>query len=289
MLIDRALVIFSQYGEPGTYAVTEHLRRMGVSYVRLDYEAAYLESSWTFHDDDDFCLAIRGTAYSRENIGYFWNRRWGIPFVPESFGVVDTNFAFSELNSCFSGLYELTIGQWANDVVAERRWSNKISQLRLAKRIGMRTPRTLTSSDPSAVRAFYEREQKVVFKSTSGTSPFLQVYSDAAHRVRETHAGTIRLHPGIDAAHTILFTQELDESKLQLIDSIKWGPATFQQLIRKRADVRVSVIGDVAIACLIDSQRHLSTKLGFRRFAYGSPIGHTLIDIPSEVACHIRT
>jgi len=279
------VLIFSQIEEPSTDRVIAHLHERGVETCRINFEEALLAVRWTCSINDAHSTHIRlgDRVVDLEEVTCVWNRRWGMPFVPKTFDVVATAFAANELNAVFTYIYQRTKGLWVNDLDAERTYTNKIAQLPLAKRLGAWVPATLVSTDPRSVREFYERHgKKVIFKSTAGSHPYLNIHTRKALEFARSYRD-VELGEGIGPQGLYLFTQLLDDEKLAKIADVQWAPVTFQQHIEKSADVRVTAFGDIITACKIHSQDDPATKVDFRRHVYGHKMRHELIELPSEV------
>jgi hypothetical protein len=98
--------------------------------------------------------------------------------------------------------------------------SSKPYQLSLIHTAGFATPDTLLTTDPSAVRAFWERHGQVIYKSISGVRSIVS-------RLKAEHGDRL--------------------------DDIRWCPTQFQQHVPGR-DYRVHIVGDELFACEIVSQ-----------------------------------
>lgn len=114
---------------------------------------------------------------------------------------------------------DLTTARVANRPSANGSNGSKPWQMRLIEAAGLRTPDTLITNDPAAVREFRDRCGAVIYKSASG---FRSVVSSL----------------GVD-----------DENRL---DAIRWCPVQFQRCVPGQ-DVRVHVVGREVFATRIIS------------------------------------
>lgn len=114
-------------------------------------------------------------------------------------------------------------------------------QLNLAKRYGMRIPRTIITNDPNRVRQF-ERlcPNGMIFKAVH--HEFLN-YGEKSYNVPTT-----------------LVTPQLFEK----IDLVRRSPAIFQEFIQKAYELRVTIVGQSVFPVKIDSQGNPLTVVDWR-------------------------
>lgn len=119
---------------------------------------------------------------------------------------------------------------WANPPERARAAENKLLQLRIAQRCGLRFPATLLSSDPDAIRRFRDTHQRIVYK------PF------ATHSWRD---GDGRIHS--------TYARVVDEEDLRDDASLRLCPGIYQACVNKAFDVRVTAIGHRFFAVRVDA------------------------------------
>jgi len=112
-----------------------------------------------------------------------------------------------------------------------RRAENKQLQLQVARELGLDIPRTLTTNDPAAVRAFAKScESGTVTKMLSSFA----IYEEGKELV--------------------VFTNAVKPEDLEDLSGLKLCPATFQELIPKSLEIRATVVGQRVMSASIDSQ-----------------------------------
>ena len=172
-----------------------------------------------------------------------WNRRAPALKVPDELDGDDRELAKSVGRRHLDQLRALDVphGQtWVNDRFVQLRYENKLNQLKLARDLGFLIPDTLISNDPGRVRAFAKRHREVVVKTIAP-----MVWKD------ETHARWT-------------MTEVVMESDLQDDVAIASCPMIYQNVIRKKHEVRVVGFGqDILIARLM-SQDSAKTQLDWR-------------------------
>lgn len=123
-----------------------------------------------------------------------------------------------------------------------RHAENKQLQLQAARELGLEIPRTLTTNDPSAVRAFAEScEGRVVTKMLSSFA----VYEEGRELV--------------------VFTNPVRPEDLADLSGLSLCPATFQETIPKALELRATVVGDRVMSASIDSQSSARAANDWRR------------------------
>ena len=144
---------------------------------------------------------------------------WRRPQSPDLAAVGNDDvyaFAQNEWQEALNGMWQLVDAPWMNPPARDEVASRKALQLRVANEAGLRTPRTMMTSDPDAARRFIQDEGlgKTIFKTFSCT-----------HKIwRETRL--------------------VREEELAILDQVRFAPVIFQEYIPAAADLRVTIVGD---------------------------------------------
>jgi len=134
--------------------------------------------------------------------------------------------------------------RWVNDLQLQHAAENKQRQLRLAKRAGLRVPRTLVTNDPAAARQF--------FAETEG----------------QTVAKLLRpLTVSMDAAQSFVYTSRVREEDLDYAEALRHSPMVFQELIPKAHELRVACVAGQAFAAALDASGTSHGQTDWRRAA----------------------
>jgi glutathione synthase/RimK-type ligase-like ATP-grasp enzyme len=234
------ILIFSEPNDVHAQSVVRELARMGESDVRiLDFrdvpQRISVEMAMSNARGSGFALGMPdGRRLRLEEVRSFWWRRPQSFMLPEGMDPQAQHFALSELATAFQGMWQSSETLWVNNIVRDAAAAHKPWQLELARRIGLSIPDTLMTTDPEAVRAFWEaRGGEVIYK------PFLQTF----HSWRET--------------------RQLKHEELAQLDSVRIAPVIFQSLVPGVADLRVTIIGSSIFAAAVDL-RKMEYKLDVR-------------------------
>lgn len=209
--------------------VLEQLRLLGAEARLLDLSlfpvraTVAMEFGAADGDVDRLCWPD-AEAFDARRCRAVWFRR------PQTF-VVDPSvrdedvrgFAFTECQEAMEGLWRGLPAAWMNEPLRDEAASKKSFQLRVARDAGLPIPRTLVTNDPAAARRFAAElgPERTVYKAFAATD----------RHWRETRI----LRPG-----------ELDR-----LDAVQHAPVIFQEYVRARHDVRVTVVGDRVFAAAI--------------------------------------
>jgi glutathione synthase/RimK-type ligase-like ATP-grasp enzyme len=195
-----------------------------------------------------------------------WFRRVANSPLPKELSPDDKEYVNDECSAFLTGFFDLISAHWVNDRAAERVASNKIHQLRVARNMGLRCPKTLVTNDPEEVRAFAGTVGgQLLFKPLAGFSPRGADFSRELASFPE-----VKSRYEIDVLkqrshEEIVFSQLLTDEKLASLAALEICPAIFQEYVEKRFEVRVTVVGQDMFACEIHSQNDHATKIDFRR------------------------
>ncbi|MCG6170204.1 hypothetical protein LFX17_20390 [Leptospira sp. FAT1] len=136
-------------------------------------------------------------------------------------------YAQHESYEFIRGLWYSSDAFWVSDPESIFRAEHKIVQLKKAKSIGFLLPKTLITNDPFEVTKFFENsKQDIVIKSI--------------------HSGFYESsNPGF------IFTSLITREDLDDIESLSLCPSIFQERIKKKADIRCTIVGDKIFAVKI--------------------------------------
>jgi glutathione synthase/RimK-type ligase-like ATP-grasp enzyme len=229
--------------DPEADAVVLNLKRRGVVPFRIHEKSLYADFSVTFsagyNERALWKISCDGKSLCNSEVKSVLYRPSGRRLLPKGFGE-EAAFADAEARELTLGLYRSTKAFWVSSPDAVEIACSKPHQLQEAVRLGFKTPKTLISNEPEALRAFYDEfNGDVVYKTLSrglGENDGQGVYTN---RVAPKH--------------------------LEMLYSATTAPCLFQEHIPKEADLRVTVIGAQVFATVIYSQGHAKSKVDWRR------------------------
>ncbi|MEU6368667.1 ATP-grasp ribosomal peptide maturase [Streptomyces sp. NPDC046931] len=200
--------------------VVAELHGAGVPVVRLDpadLPGAVAVAGEYVHGAFQGHLSAGGRLVSTSGLRSIWVRR---PGVPAERAAEPSAWLTEEASQALYGMLYGTGARWMNRPDAALRARHKPWQLHLAQRTGLPVPATLITTFPQAARDFAGRFPDLVVKPVSGTHP-----QDPPRAVP-----TSRIAPDADFA------------------AVAFGPTLLQRRIAKRADIRLTAVGDRLLA-----------------------------------------
>lgn len=151
---------------------------------------------------------------------------------------------------------------WLNNPWAMFIAENKIYQLQKAQQIGLLIPNTLATSEPEKVKKFYEENEKDIIVKIIASTPMV---------------------------NEVIFTNKVTDDYMELIDSLRYSPAIFQSNIKKRYELRITIVGNKVFPVKIESQNDPELKIDWRRKPefddYDVKMG--LCEIPNDIELKI--
>lgn len=224
------ILIVSHTNDPHALDVLQRLEQRGADAVLFDTGRLPRETRLTIaHDAAGWGANARfdGRDLDFSTVrSVWWRRPQPFQMDPSVGNTEDRHFVYGETHAAVSALWSLLDARWVNDPDRDEAASRKGWQLRLAREAGLRIPETLMTNDPETARAFVAARagQPVIYKAFSATESTW----------RETR---------------VLRPEEED-----LLDSVQFAPVIFQQYIKAKFDIRVTVVGDQVFAAAIHSQ-----------------------------------
>ena len=255
------ILIVSQEDEPNVDAVERVLEQRRAEYLRFNTEAFPLSSSLVLRDPGQQPtghLCVAGRRIALDQISTVWYRRRGPFRLVGGLSESEHTFIDRECLAALNGLWSILPCFWVNDPMRQRDAANKVLQLKIARDVGLQTPRTLITNDPDEVLRFYERcGGRVIFKITSGQAIFT-----AQERREPQEPGLNLLNGGA------IYTNLLNQDDLGKLESVRYAPVLFQEYVPKQYELRITIVGRRLFSAAIYSQDAPSeqTRIDWRRY-----------------------
>lgn len=252
------VLVVSTAVDAATDAVVRCLEKRGTRVTRLNTEA------YPYEETSSISFSDEGVAVSWGAIGALWYRRVRSPAKPDVMAPAIHEYCCHEAQGFLVGSV-LAMGLPTMSDPA-RVWTaeNKLFQLRVARDIGLRAPRTVVTNEPSTISNFYG--------STGG-----------AMIVKPLRSGYV----DVDGEERAVFTNRVLKEHLERVETARLCPAIYQELVDKACDVRVTVVGDRLFVAEIDSQSDRDAMVDWRRTS-NPRLPHREAVLPDQVAAQVR-
>ena len=256
---NRILIISDEF-DPHVDQMVVLLADLGVACARWIASSYPTNSSISIAGDGAaFSCSIKSPKLhvDFETIRSVWYRHPGAPRRPPGLSEDEGRFAALEVRSALAGMYQLSECFWVNHPDRIRIAESKPLQLKLAAELGFRIPRTLVTNDPEEVRRL------------SAAIPAGIIYKP--------------LNSGFNLSRERLcYTRCLSAQDLEQVDLIRNAPGIFQENIRKKIEIRVTIIGGQVFATEIHSQELVEAKDDWRQ-ASVEDLPHFPHKLPEEI------
>jgi glutathione synthase/RimK-type ligase-like ATP-grasp enzyme len=211
-------------------------------------------------------LRIGGREHDGDEIGAVLFRHIRLPTAPLIADAAARRMAESELRATLEGgLFALEPSLWMNHPNANRVTRSKLLQLRLAARLGFKTPETRVTADPTEIRGLYHSwNGEMVAKLAGGQIVGETIYSQY-----------------------IIFTTPVTPEYLADAGALAACPAIYQRRVAKQHELRVTVVGDEIFACRIDSQAREEARVDWRAAGY-TALDHQPCELDASTADRCR-
>jgi glutathione synthase/RimK-type ligase-like ATP-grasp enzyme len=241
-----------------TDAVIGELSRRNVPFLRINTE------DYPFSGRFDYRPGSPGQHLFSELIGAadfrsIWYRRVRVPARPEGMDLGVYEFCVRESRNALLGGILGRSCRWMSRADAIWKAEFKPFQLEVAANLGLSVPNTLISNVPDSVRAFLD--------SCHGQM--------IAKPVRSGHI----VQNGVDYA---VYTTKVGPEDVEDLQDASLSPTIYQELVPKRFDIRVTVVGRKIFAAAIDSQTDPDASVDWRRTS-NPKLPHYAVSLPSDL------
>lgn len=225
--------------------VIEALARKGGHAIRFDtdrYPTGVRLTAY-YGATDHLTLTTDEGEFDLREVTAVWHRR--LNFGAQIPASLDKQLRYASLGETSAAAHGMLASLKAfrmDDVRHIRHAEHKQLQLQVARELGLDTPRTLTTNDPAAVRAFAKScEDGMITKMLSSFA----IYEEGQELV--------------------VFTNPVKPEDLADLSGLSLCPATFQELLPKALEIRATVVGRRVMSAAVDSQISARAEHDWRR------------------------
>jgi hypothetical protein len=253
------VLIIGQRPDPHIDAVAAHLTEAGESAVVLDRNTRDRCCLVLGKTENAGCITCDGERIPFSEIAGVW---WRVkPSARAEFGAGSESVAealkWKEWRHLLCSLpHFLNFATWINPLRQHFEMSYKPVQLALATELGFAIPDTVVTNDADDVLELFKRNPRVIYKTLSSflIPPDEMIFTNEVTRGQVLDdAGAIGLAPGI-----------------------------FQELVEKKYELRVTVVGDSVFAVRIESQKFPENSIDWRRNQFAEMYVPTVLRLEEE-------
>jgi MvdD family ATP-grasp ribosomal peptide maturase len=241
------LIITHSEDNDSVALVAEAIARKGGHTIRFDTDRyptdVRLSAYYGRLGDERLTLTNEDGEFDLREVTAVWHRRLNFGAqLPAGLDRQLRHASIGEASAAAHGMLASLKAFRVDHVHHIRHAENKQLQLQVARELGLDTPRTLTTNDPTAARGFAKScESGMVTKMLSSFA----IYEEGKELV--------------------VFTNPVKPEDLADLSGLSLCPATFQELLSKALEIRVTVVGHRVMSASIDSQVSARAAHDWRR------------------------
>lgn len=210
-----------------------------------------------------YSISVSGVEIQPEDVGAVYYRRPVPPQVSPALSPSMAQWAVAEYRQAWGGfLRSIDSRRWMNHPTAITNASYKPEQLRRAQGRGLRVPRTLITTSPSAALEFCSELDWHVVAKPVGHGELLSEEGDT---------------------EGVVYTNALTPADREALDRVRHCPTLFQERIDKRTDVRVNVTAQDVVTVRLHSQERAASSVDCRRDNMAK-MRYSIGELPRRVA-----
>jgi hypothetical protein len=198
--------------------------------IKVFYKRGRMHGSFRFVDSK--------STLDFSSLRSIWYRR---PVMPEFSGISRKykKFCIRESLTVLNGVWDTLNCFWVSNPRNISLAENKLVQLNLASEIGLLVPKTIISNDSDFIREFHAK-----CKGNTIIKP---------------------VKVGILDDDSVIFTSKVSDADIKHLKSSRPLPSIYQENIKKKCDIRITVIGQKVFATEIHSQKNIDSQIDWRR------------------------
>jgi glutathione synthase/RimK-type ligase-like ATP-grasp enzyme len=259
------ILIFTSKQDSHTDEVIRKLHEKNIDVFRLNSEDILSKYKVNLHIDEDGIWSGHVTnevekTLNLENLKVAWLRKPDFDFFSSRGAESEQEkFIASETKALINILYSIPSIKWINAPFTANRSKVKFQQLLLANQYGIRTPKTIITTQPEKAKDF-----------------FISCGEEAL--VKTIYTGNTT----IDGMNQGIPSRKIGKDDFyKFYESISLSPTQLQEYVEKAFELRITVIGEKVFAVKIDSQVNEETKIDWRLHTKMNP--HSIFELPSKI------
>lgn len=223
-----------------------HLERRGAEVMRFDTDRFPTDAQVMFHQADGrelTRLRCDGQDFTLGPGDAIWYRRarWAAT-LPQTLDRQIRHGCVVESEALLRGVMAAAPCFVMDPPDRVRARGHKPFQQRLARELGLATPRTLMTNDPHAAREF------VASCPHGAIAKMLSSFAVLDESGEEQ----------------VVFTTSLRPEHMEQLTSLRLAPMVFQEQVRKALELRITVIGSRMFVAAVDSQKQAGAEVDWR-------------------------
>ena len=200
-----------------------------------------------------------------EQVRSVWTRRIWQPHIGHKLNPQLQAACVRESLATLNGFFDsLRKARWVDNLHRIGKAEDKLRQLRVATRVGLKIPRTLVTNSPEEVREFFHiLEGKMVAKMLTPLTTSMQ------------------------GSSFFMYTSTVKAEDLLDANSLRYSPMVFQEAIPKQRELRAIFVAGKWFVGALDASRYEEKTLDWRRANLRDCVW-TPHELPTEVACKLH-
>nr|WP_315229790.1 hypothetical protein [uncultured Albidiferax sp.] len=252
------VLVVSTIADVATDDVIRRLATASIPHHRINTEDIPFSRSMTlsYGEERHDWLELDGQAVPLPTA--IWYRRVRSSAKPEGMDQGIYQFCLQESRAALLGGISGVQTRWLSHPASIWQAEHKPYQLALAAELGFRVPRTVITNSAAAIRRAAADFGRMI--------------------VKPARSGHI-VHRGVEHA---VFTSEFLPAHLEDLQGAELSPAIYQELVPKRFDIRVTIVGKKIFAARIDSQSDPQAAVDWRHTA-NPQLPHQQVTLPADI------
>lgn len=255
---DAAVLVVSTIADTATDVIVRWLAASGVPCLRVNTENYPFAHTLSYKSGYSTQPSIEFSGESLAIPRSIWYRRMRTPPRPEDMDAGVYDFCLQETRAALLGSILSLSTRWMSHPRDIWQAENKPFQLRAASAAGLRIPRTIITNEPEMIRQAYGDFGQMIVKATR-----------TGYVIREGQEYSI-------------FTSRVLEEHLDQLECARYSPSIYQEMIPKRFDLRITIVGRKIFAAAIDSQSDPRATVDWRHTADPN-LPHHAIALPAQI------
>lgn len=254
----KSILLLGRKTDPHIIGISDELKKLNENFIILDEFSPSDSFSISLDGTIDYSIKFDRTTIEKNTIKSVWNMSALKILQDDELIENSRNFILSEWTEGIKSLWNVIDAKWINSPDSMINSANRLKQLEIAKKLGLIIPKTLITNEKEKLCDFFHTCNQNIIAKTLNSSQGLP-------------------------DEKMIFTTKIGKNELEKSDDLKYAPCMFQEYVKKKTELRITIVDEKIHAAEIFSQKSVKTKDDWRNYDDFQKTPYIKTTIPTDI------